>query len=31
MTYRVEFTKEAVKELKKLDKQISFFILAWVR
>ena len=31
MIYKVEFTKNAVKDLKKLDKQISLFIMAWVR
>jgi len=31
MIYKVEFTKDAVKDLKKLDKQIPLFIMAWVR
>ena len=31
MKYRVEFTKEALKPLKKLDKHTSLFITAWVR
>ena len=31
MSYHVEFTDGAKKELKKLDKQTSAFILGWVR
>lgn len=31
MTYHVEFTKDALKSLKKLDKHTSLFITAWVR
>jgi mRNA interferase RelE/StbE len=31
MTYKVVFTDEARKELKKLDKHIALFITAWVR
>ena len=31
MTYSVEFSKEAVRELKKLDKHIALFITAWIR
>ena len=31
MIYRVEFTKEALKQLKKLDKYTAVFILAWIR
>lgn len=31
MTYRVEFTQHALKDLKKLDKQTAALILGWVR
>lgn len=31
MTYRVEFTKEALRELKKLDRHTALFITAWIR
>lgn len=31
MTYRVVFSGEARKELKKLDKQTALFIMAWIR
>lgn len=31
MNYRVEFSKAALKELKKLDKQTAAMILGWVR
>lgn len=31
MTYHVEFTKEALKTLKKLDKHTALFITAWIR
>lgn len=31
MTYHVEFTKEALKSLKKLDKHTMLFITAWIR
>lgn len=31
MSYHVEFTKEATKALKKLDKQTASFILGWIR
>jgi len=31
MTYRVEFSKSAVKELKKLDQHTSLFLIAWIR
>ena len=31
MTYQVEFTERALKELKKLDKHTALFIMAWVR
>ena len=31
MKYRVEFTKAALKELKKLDKSTAAMILGWVR
>ena len=30
MTYEVVYTLQAVKELKKLDKQTRTFILAWI-
>lgn len=29
--YTVEFTKEALHQLKKLDKYTSMLILAWIR
>ena len=29
--YTVEFTKEALRQLKKLDKYTSMLILAWIR
>ncbi len=31
MTYHVEFTKEALKTLKKLDKHTALFITSWIR
>ena len=31
MSYRVEFTDGAKKELKKLDKHTSAFLLGWIR
>lgn len=31
MNYKVEFSKAALKELKKLDKQTAAMILGWVR
>ena len=31
MSYRVEFTKAALKQLKKLDRTTAAFILGWVR
>ena len=31
MRYKVEFTKRALKELKKLDKHTAALILGWVR
>lgn len=31
MTYHVEFTARALKELKKLDKQTAALILGWIR
>ena len=31
MSYRVEFTKTALKELKKLDKSVALLLLGWVR
>lgn len=31
MKYKVEFTKQALKELKKLDKHTALFITAWIR
>lgn len=31
MKFKVEFTKSAVKELKKLDKYTEKFIMAWIR
>ncbi len=31
MTYKVEFTDRAVKELKKLDRHTAALILGWVR
>ena len=31
MTYHVEFSKQALKDLKKLDKQTAALILGWVR
>lgn len=31
MTYHVEFTKGALKELKKLDKSVAALILGWIR
>ncbi|WP_195985506.1 type II toxin-antitoxin system RelE/ParE family toxin [Clostridium sp. D33t1_170424_F3] len=31
MTYRVEFTREALKALKKLDPHTALFITAWIR
>ena len=30
MTYKVEYTEQANKELKKIDKHTQFFILAWI-
>ena len=31
MTYHVEFTKHALNDLKKLDKQTAALILGWIR
>ena len=31
MIYHVEFTKEALKTLKKLDKYTSLLIISWIR
>jgi len=31
MTYRVEFSKSAVKELRKLDQHTALFLTAWIR
>ncbi len=31
MTYHVEFTKETLKALKKLDKHTALFITSWIR
>lgn len=31
MTYKVEFSKQAVKELKKLDRHTAALILGWIR
>ena len=31
MRYHVEFTKEALKQLKKLDRQSAALILGWIR
>jgi len=31
MTYRVEFSKSAVEELKKLDQHTALFLTAWIR
>lgn len=31
MSYRVEFSKAALKQLKKLDRTTATFILGWVR
>ncbi|NCB01971.1 MAG: type II toxin-antitoxin system RelE/ParE family toxin [Spirochaetia bacterium] len=31
MMYHVEFSKEALKQMKKLDKHIALFITAWIR
>lgn len=31
MKYKVVFTAQAKKELKKLDKHMSLFIVAWIR
>lgn len=31
MSYRVEFSKAALKQLKKLDRTTAAFILGWVR
>lgn len=31
MRYKVEFTKDALKELKKMDKYTALFITAWIR
>ena len=30
MTYKVEYTEQAIKELRKIDKHTRFFILAWI-
>ena len=30
MTYKVEYTEQAIKKLKKIDKHTQFFILAWI-
>lgn len=31
MTYHVEFSKRALKDIKKLDKAIAALILGWIR
>jgi len=31
MNYHVEFTKEALKQLKKLDPSVSALIIGWIR
>lgn len=31
MTYHVEFSKQALKDIKKLDKQTAALILGWIR
>ena len=31
MSYHVEFSKAALKELKKMDRQIASMILGWIR
>lgn len=31
MSYRVEFAKDALKELKKLDKHTASLIIGWIR
>ena len=31
MTYKVEFTQRAIKDLKKLDKHTAALILGWIR
>ncbi|MGB4406572.1 MAG: type II toxin-antitoxin system RelE/ParE family toxin [Sphaerochaeta sp.] len=31
MKYKVEFTKSALEELKKLDKHTALFLTAWIR
>lgn len=31
MTYKVEFTRKALKELKKLDRHTAALILGWIR
>ena len=31
MTYKVEFTSNALKNLKKLDRQIAALILGWIK
>ena len=31
MTYHVEFSKDAVKTLEKMDKHVAIFITAWIR
>ena len=30
MSYKVEYTEQAIKELRKIDKHTQFFILAWI-
>ena len=30
MTYKVEYTEQAIKELRNIDKHTQFFILAWI-
>lgn len=30
MSYQVEYTEQAIKELRKIDKHTQFFILAWI-
>ena len=30
MSYKEEYTEQAIKELRKIDKHTQFFILAWI-
>ena len=30
MSYKVEYTEQAIKELRKIDKHTQFFIFAWI-